>query len=219
MTTIAIFGGTGYAGSAIRDEALRRGHRVIVVTRNSPAEPSATAGVEFRAGTVHDPALVDELAAAADAIVVAIRYAPGGSGDDVSLLDAVPALTGAAAAHGTRLGFVGGASSLLVGMNGPRLFDTPGFPEQYKTEAESAAAVLDELRADTSGADWFYVSPAADFGGYNPGTATGKYRVGGDILLTGESGKSEISGADFALAFVDEIDSPRHHRTRFTVAY
>ena len=29
MTTIAIFGGTGYAGSAIRDEAVKRGHRVI----------------------------------------------------------------------------------------------------------------------------------------------------------------------------------------------
>jgi putative NADH-flavin reductase len=29
MTTISIFGGTGYAGGAIRDEALRRGHTVI----------------------------------------------------------------------------------------------------------------------------------------------------------------------------------------------
>ena len=36
MTTIAIFGGTGYAGSAIRDEALGRGHRVISVTRKLP---------------------------------------------------------------------------------------------------------------------------------------------------------------------------------------
>ena len=35
MTTIAIFGGTGYAGSAIRDEALSRGHRVIAVTRKA----------------------------------------------------------------------------------------------------------------------------------------------------------------------------------------
>ena len=75
------------------------------------------------------------------------------------------------------------------------------------------------LRADTSGADWFFVSPAAAFGSYNPGQPTGKYRVGGDILLTDESGKSEISGADYALAFVDEIEHPAHHRTRFTVAY
>jgi putative NADH-flavin reductase len=33
MATIAIFGGTGYAGGAIRDEALRRGHTVIAVSR------------------------------------------------------------------------------------------------------------------------------------------------------------------------------------------
>ena len=32
-------------------------------------------------------------------------------------------------------------------------------------------------------------------------------------------GGSEISGADFAQAFVDEIEAPRHRRARFTVAY
>jgi uncharacterized protein len=68
-------------------------------------------------------------------------------------------------------------------------------------------------------ADWFFVSPAGAFGSYNPGVATGRYRVGGDVLLTDPEGKSEISGPDFALAFVDEIEAPRHHRTRFTVAY
>jgi uncharacterized protein len=144
---------------------------------------------------------------------------PGGSGDGVKLLEAFPALTRAAAAHGTRLGVVGGAASLLVAEGGPRLIDTPEFPDQFKGEAGSAAEVLEALRAGVTGADWFFVSPAAGFGSYNPGQPTGKYRVGGDILLTDESGKSEISGADYALAFVDEIDYPRHHRTRFTVAY
>jgi len=32
-------------------------------------------------------------------------------------------------------------------------------------------------------------------------------------------GTSFISGADYALAFVDEIEQARHHRERFTVAY
>jgi uncharacterized protein len=43
--------------------------------------------------------------------------------------------------------------------------------------------------------------------------------VGGDVLLVDENGKSEISGEDFAVAFVDEIEQPKHHRTRFTVGY
>jgi putative NADH-flavin reductase len=219
MTTIAIFGGTGYAGSAIRDEALKRGHRVISVTRSLPAGAPAAPGLEFRQGSAHDAALVEAIAAEADVVVVSIRFAPGGSGEGRKLADALPALTGAAAAHGTRLGVVGGAASLLVAAGGPRLIDTPQFPAEYKGEAGSAAEALEALRADTTGADWFFVSPAAGFGSYNPGQATGQYRVGGDILLTDESGKSEISGADYALAFVDEIEAPRHHRTRFTVAY
>jgi len=219
MTTIAIFGGTGYAGSAIRDEALKRGHRVIAISRNAPAAASAEAGLEFRQGSVHDAALVGDIAAEAEVLVVAVRFGPGGSGNDVKLIDAFPALTGAAAAHGARLGVVGGASSLLVAEGGPRLLDTPEFPAQFKDEAGSAAEVLDWLRADATGAEWFFVSPAAAYGSYNPGVATGRYRVGGDILLTDHAGKSEISGPDFALAFVDEIEAPKHHRTRFTVAY
>jgi putative NADH-flavin reductase len=218
MTTIAIFGGTGYAGSAIRDEALRRGHRVIAVSRSLPADPPASKDLEFRTGSVHDAALVEELAAAADVLVVAIPFAPGGSGDDASLMAAFPALTSAVAAHGKRLGVVGGASTLLVAEGGPRLLDTPEFPAQFKEEASSAADVLAALRADTTGADWFYVSPAAAFGAYNPGEPRGTYRVSGDLLLTDESGKSEISGPDFGLAFVDEIDAPKHHRARFHVA-
>ncbi len=218
MTTIAIFGGTGYAGSAIRDEALRRGFTVISVSRSgAPGDAPTAPGLEFRQGNVHDATLVDQVAAEADVIVVSIRFAP--NTDDAALIDAFPVLTTACAAHGTRLGVVGGAASLLVSEGGPRLIYTPEFPDAFKSEAASAAQVRDALRADTTGADWFFVSPAREFGSYNPGEPLGKYRVGGDVLLTDESGRSNISGADFALAFVDEIGSPRHHRARFTVAY
>src|SRR5580698_8831885 len=99
MTTIAIFGGTGYAGSAIRDEARGRGHRVVSVTRTLPYAPAGGPDLEFRAGSVHDAALADLVAAEADVIVISIRFAPSGSGDGVKLLDAFPALTRAAAAH------------------------------------------------------------------------------------------------------------------------
>ncbi len=218
MTTIAIFGGTGYAGSAIRDEALRRGFRVISVTRSgAPADAPQAPGLEFRHGNVHDAALVGRVAAEADVIVVSVRFSPQPDGN--RLIDAFPALTSACAADGTRLGVVGGAASLLVSDGGPRLIDTPEFPDAFKPEAGSAADTLDLLRADATGADWFFVSPAREFGSYNPGEPLGRYRVGGDVLLTDETGKSNISGADFALAIVDEIDNPVHHRTRFTVAY
>jgi putative NADH-flavin reductase len=39
------------------------------------------------------------------------------------------------------------------------------------------------------------------------------------VLLTDAEGRSEISGADFGVAVVDEIEDPKHRRARFTVAY
>jgi putative NADH-flavin reductase len=213
MTALVIFGGTGYAGGNIANEALRRGHSVTAVSRSGGA---VAEGAEVRQGDVHDEALVHELAADADVLVVAIPARPV---DDLGLIDAVPALIEAAAKHNTRVGFVGGAGSLHVADGGPRLVDTPEFHDEWKPEALSHAAVLESLRNSGQEVDWFYVSPAALFGSFAPGQTTGSYRTGGDVLLTDPDGKSEISGTDYALAFVDEIDRPAHSRQRFTVAH
>ena len=222
MATIAIIGGTGYAGGAIRDEALERGHSVIAVSRSAPAPGGAGRGagapgeLRVQRGNLHDPELGQALADEADVIVVAI---PGREIDGRRLLDSLKPLTDAAARAGTRLGFVGGAGSLQVTEGGPRLVDTPEFPEAHKNEALSHADVLYALQETGDDVDWFYVSPAAGFGSYAPGEATGSYRVGGDVLVTDADGESFISGADFALAFVDEIEQGRHRRQRFTVGY
>jgi putative NADH-flavin reductase len=215
MAAIAIFGGTGYAGGAIRDEALRRGHTVISVSRKE-AEVAGTAGLIARAGNLHDPALVDHMAVEADVIVIAIRASEQ---DGVRLADVIPTLAKTAAEHATRLGVVGGAGSLHVTENGPRVVDLPTFPDAHKGEALGQADVLAELRETTADVDWFYLSPAGGFGSYAPGEATGQYRTGGDVLLADAEGNSNISGADYAKAFVDEIEHPQHRRQRFTVAY
>ena len=215
MATIAIFGGTGYAGSAIRDEALRRGHTVISVSRKE-AELAGTPGFISRAGNLHDHALVAHMAVEADVLVVAIR---AGQQDGVRLADAVTMLAKAAAEHGTRLGFVGGAGSLHVTEGGPRVVDLPTFPDEHKGEALGQADVLDAHRGTAADVDWVYLSPAASFGAYAPGEATGHYRLGGDVLLADADGNSNISGADYAKAFVDEIEQPEHRRQRFSVAY
>ncbi|HEY5304987.1 MAG TPA: hypothetical protein VIJ86_13170 [Acidimicrobiales bacterium] len=99
------------------------------------------------------------------------------------------------------------------------MIDTPEFPENFKAEARSHIAVLEALTSSTSDVDWFYVSPPATFGAYAPGERTGTYRTSDDILLVDAEGNSSISGADYAIAFVDEIETPTHHRARFTVGY
>jgi uncharacterized protein len=215
MSTIAVIGGTGYAGGHIAAEALGRGHQVISVSRNAPSDPPA--GLEVRTGSIEDEALISQLFADADVVVIAIH---GAAGDQPYLVNFVPRLLTLVAEHDARLGVVGGAGSLRVAPGGPLVIDLPQFPDEFKAEAGSHAQVLEALRAAETGADWFYVSPPPYFGAHSPGQRTGSYRTGDDdVMVTDAEGNSAIGGADFAIAFVDEIEKPAHHQARFTVGY
>ncbi|MBO4252295.1 NAD(P)-dependent oxidoreductase [Streptomyces griseorubiginosus] len=215
MAVITVFGATGYAGGHITDEALRRGHELIAVNRTGSAE--ARPGLTPVAGSIEDETLVRDLAAKSDVLVVAVHGSVDG---EPFLLPLVPSLLKAAAEGGARLGVVGGAGSLHVSEGGPRLIDVAGdLPPAIKLEAGHLAQALDALLAADTEADWFFLSPSAEFGAHAPGERTGVFRLGGDVLLSDADGKSAISGADYAIAFVDEIEKPAHHRARFTVGY
>lgn len=213
MSNIVIFGGTGYSGGNIAREALARGHSVISYSRHESARPIER--VTYRFASLEDDAALDRAAADADDLVVALHASdyPGG------LAGRVPALVEAARRHEARLSFVGGAASSLVNDEGLRLLDTPEFREEWKAEATAHAEVLDAMREAPADLTWFYVSPAALYGSFAPGETTGAYRIGGDRLVTKADGSSEISGTDFALAFVDEIERNAHPRQRFTVGH
>ena len=79
--------------------------------------------------------------------------------------------------------------------------------------AIAGADKLAALRTQTE-IDWTFISPAAMFA---PGERTGQYRVGSDQLLVGADGKSRISQEDYAIALLDEIESPRHRCQRFAM--
>jgi putative NADH-flavin reductase len=204
---ILVFGATGYVGTAIETELLNRGHSVTGVARSFEGK-SLPEGVTPVVGSLFDYSLADS---DFDAIVVALP-SHGADGHDVG--DAIPALLAA----GRRFGVVGGAGSLIA-EDGRRVVDQPGFPDEYKPESLASAAALESLRASDSTTDWFFVSPAEEFGSYNAGTRTGSYRLGEDSLVKDSDGKSFISGADYAIAFVDELEKPAHHQQRFTVGY
>lgn len=171
--------------------------------------------LQVRSGSVYDAALLHEVTQGADAIVLAIRVLQD---DGTELATAIPALLKAAEGSDARIGVVGGAASLLVAEGGPRVIDA-GFPDEYRAEAEAHARVLTALQAADTTVDWFYVSPPFGFGAHNPGTRTGAFRLGADVLITDPNGNADISGADFATAFADEIEKPAHHQTRFTLGY
>lgn len=220
MSRITVIGGTGYAGSHLVQEAARRGHEVTSVSRSVPTEQ--VAGVRYLTGSILEPETLEPALANADAVISAVSPRGEMQGRTATALSGLADRV-AAMEDAPRLGVIGGAGSLRTEENGPLLADTPDFPAAFVAEAREMGQALEDLRARDAGGqsslDWFFVSPAAGFGAFAPGEARGVYRVGGDVLLADESGASEISGADLALAVLDEVDKPAHRRERFTVAY
>lgn len=214
MARISVLGGTGYGGSHIVREAARRGHHVTSYSRSTPAEPID--GVTYVTGSVLDDHLLQQ--SVTDVDVVFDALSPRGELEG-KLEPVVERLIGLAIAAGVRLGVLGGASSLEVSPGGARLIDVDPPSAELRPEIETGVNVLEILRASPDDLDWFYLSPAAGFGSWAPGKATGTYRVSDDVLLVDDNGDSNISGADLATAVVDEIENPAHRRRRFHVAY
>ncbi|OAN36672.1 NAD(P)-dependent oxidoreductase [Microbacterium sp. H83] len=213
MARIVVLGGTGYAGRHIVAEAVSRGHAVTAVSRSAPTDP--VEGATYVQGSALDLPPLAATIAEADAVVSALS--PRGDMTD-SVLDALTGVVGLLTGTPIRLGVVGGAGGSLVAPEGPRLFDLD-FPEEYKHEAQVGIDSLALLEETDPALDWFFIHPAEVFGPWAEGERTGHYRDGGDVLVRDAEGKSFISGADFAVAVVDEIEQAAHRRERFTVGY
>jgi putative NADH-flavin reductase len=213
MARITVLGGSGYAGAALVAAAHARGHDVTALSRNAPDSP--VDGVDYVEGSVLDAEVLGRVVEGRDVVVSAL--AP--RGDMAGRVEGVVEdLVSRLAGTPTRLGYVGGASSLLVEEGGPRLWDVTQehIPADVKPEIQTGLDALELLQASPESLDWFYVSPPQDFGSWLGTPSRGSYTLGGDVLLKDADGASTISADDLAIAIVDEIEQPRHHRGRFT---
>lgn len=201
---IALIGVTGRVGSRLLAELLRRGHRVTGIARDT-CKLAGQPGLVLKNADADQPAQLAPLLAGHDAVISALKFATS---------EAAVLLAAVKQAGVRRLLVVGGAATLEVAP-GHVLLDTPGFPAAYRLEAEGGRRFLDTLRGEHD-LDWTFLSPSAEFA---PGERTGSFRVGGDALLTDAGGKSWISMEDYAIALVDELETPKHLRQRFTVGY
>ena len=213
MARITVLGGSGYAGGAVVAEARKRGHEVTSLSRSLPAEQIE--GVDYQAGSALDTEKLTQVTEGRDVVLVALspRGEMAGKVEGV-----VEQLIAQLADSSTRVGYVGGASSLLVAEGGPRVWDVSHehIPADVKPAIETGLRTFEQFRNSPEALDWFYVSPPQDFGAWLGTPSKGKYTLGGDVLLRDADGASTISAADLALAIVDEIETPAHHRTRFT---
>jgi putative NADH-flavin reductase len=85
-------------------------------------------------------------------------------------------------------------------------------PKEWLPIVDAPIQVLRHLKQ--SSIDWTYFSPA---GFFEPGERTGKFRLGKDDLITDAQGNSRISFEDYAIALVDELENPQHHRSRIVI--
>jgi putative NADH-flavin reductase len=201
---VALVGASGNIGSKVLAELLSRGHRVTAIARNTD-RLSASAKVTVAAVDAADTAALARALRGHDAVISSAPFAPGLS---ESIIAAVKQ------SGVKRYIMVGGAGSLEVAP-GKMLKDTLTLPDPVKKILDEAAANLQRLRGEKE-LEWTFFSPAAEIG---PGERTGKFRLGGDQLVSDANGKSRISYDDYAIALVNELEQGKHIRRRFTVAY
>ncbi len=213
---IAIIGATGFVGTPILQEALSRGHHQVLAMTRSPQKLPPSASLTVREIDVNDSEALAQALAGYDVAVHA--FAPPRS-DSVEeriarQTQGTKSIIRAVKQAGIkRLAAVGGAGTAEVAPGVP-LMNSYLFPPEYEGGARSTAVIKDLLQAEKD-FDWVFVSPPNFL---EKGPRTGKYRTGKDNLVIDlASGRSYMSVADYAVAMLDEIENPRHHRQRFTV--
>ena len=216
---LALIGATGFVGAVVLAEALSRGHTITAIGRKLaglPTHPNLTAVTL----DVADGAALAKALAGHDAVVSAFNPGRETAGDDVydqhvkghrAIIDAVKA------SGVTRFVAVGGAASLKT-KSGQEFIDSPEFPAEYEPFKGGICGTRAQyyMLKDEPGLDWVFLSPSVFL---RPGERTGQFRLGKDEVLYGADGESRISLEDYAMALVDELETPAHHRERFTVGY
>ena len=226
---LVIYGASGNFGSDIVTEALSRGHHVTGVSRSpenlNVDHPNFTAV----RGDVTDLNSVLEIITGADAVIMSLR----GNGADNSP-EQTATYKGAATyiqaaeilgAETPRVLQVGNQATLS--QNDVLSFDAAMAQNRYPEGSALHGRVLAHLliidlyeaasvdldSGLDAGLDWVLFAPSGSIG---PGERRGNYRVGDRIL---DSAPTGISQADYAIAFIDEVENPQYRREVISIGY
>jgi putative NADH-flavin reductase len=216
MKKIVLIGASGFIGSALLKEALARGHKVKAIVRNPEKISMKNPNLMVEKGDVSSSQLVSRLCKGADVIISA--YNPGWQNPEISsetLRVYTAILDGVRRSGVKRFLVVGGAGSLFISP-GLRLMDAGTMPDSYLPAVRALASFYLDILTVEEEVDWVFFSPA---GNITPGKRTGKFRLGKDEMIVDSEGKSNISLEDYAVAMLNEVENPVHHRERFTIGY
>ncbi|MFC4591277.1 NAD(P)-dependent oxidoreductase [Sphaerisporangium corydalis] len=215
MIKIVVFGAGGRAGRRAVAEAVARGHQVSAVVRD-PARHQDLAGdgVTVVTGDVTRAGSVAEVARGHD-VAINAAYQSDMSSEEFFVGAARALLDGLARAEVGRLLAVGIGTTLETAP-GVRVMDAPGFPEDARVFSLGHVSELETFRAAETGLDWVVVAPPPVVL-TDDVPPTGRYRTAVGELPPG-GGAGPFSYADLAVALLDEIETPKHHRVLLGVA-
>jgi uncharacterized protein len=217
---IAMLGATGFAGAFILSEALSRPEVSVTAIVRTPETVAAHERLTVAKGDVFDATGLTDALRGHDAVIHAFHPGRAASMNDVydqSIAGHEAIIAATIAAVVPRLVCVGGAASLMT-PEGKEYLDSTHWDKEFDPfrNAILGTRALYYLLKPLTDLDWVFLAPSAWL---RPGERTGVFRAGKDDMLFAADGTSSISNEDYALAFIDEVVSPQHHRERFTVGY
>lgn len=207
-----MFGAGGRAGRRAVTEALARGHQVTAAVRDPDRHPAlAGTAATVVAGDVTSARSVAAVAAGHDAAIntTARLDVPA----EEFYVEAAHALLHGLGTAGVRRLLLVGIGTVLETEPGIRVLDAPDFPADAKAFSLGHAAELDVLRGADTELDWLVLAPPPALLD-EEAERTGLYRIGGQRVLPAAG---VLSFADLAVALIDEIETPKHHRTLVAV--
>mgnify|MGYP003489669807 FL=1 len=219
MANVVLIGATGFVGSAVLNELLSRGHKVTAVVRNAAKLPKNDNLTAVEEDVANEDAIAN-IAKGKDAVISA--YNPGWTNPDIKRLieENYPKIVEAVKKSGVqRLLIVGGAGTLFV-KPGLRVVDSGFIPAEIMDSVRPLGEFYLNVLTKEHDLDWVFFSPAGAFEDADKGKRTGKFRLGkDDLIVDPPTGTSHISVQDYAIAMVDELEKPAHHKERFTIGY
>ena len=215
---IAVIGATGFVGKNVVNELVNRNHHVQGVSRKEST--SEKSNLTYTSKDVFNVDQLSETLKSFDVVVSA--YNPGWNNPDIynEFIKGSQSIQQAVRLSGVkRYIVVGGAGSLYIA-EGVQVVDSDTFPmpPHVKPGATAARDYLNILKQEKE-LDWVFFSPALEMHAGITIGRTGKYRLGKDNPVFNEEKRSIISPQDVAVVIADEIETPKHHQTRFTAAY
>ncbi len=216
---VAVIGATGFVGSEIVKELANRNQSIKAFARNTEnvLDSKNVAAVKVDVNDID--ALTTDLQGA-DVVVSAFNAGWTNPNLYDDFLKGAKAIEEATKRAGVkRLIVIGGAGSLFVNdAKELQLVDAPGFPDEIKPGATAARDYYEILKNDKD-LEWTFFSPAPEMHQGTSGERRGTYRLGTDVPVFDENGRSILSVEDVAVVIADEVENAKHINQRFTAAY